>query len=276
MYIYEYINYLKAELLPISGEYSLSEAERILQHVLNCSRSDLYLTKNRLVNDKNSEWIKEIIHRKKRNEPLPYILNKAYFHSLEFYVDRNTLIPRPDTEILIETILDNEKSGRVSFLDMGTGSGAIAAILVDKNPSWFAVASDISISALKVAKKNSGGILLINADELTAFKPVQCFDFIVSNPPYISDEEMNDLDPDVKNFEPYSALYGGIDGLDFYRIIAKKSIDILKPQGRIYCETGFSQAQNVKSIFAESGFIDIKTIQDLGGRDRVIMCRSAR
>jgi release factor glutamine methyltransferase len=273
MKITEALNFIKSELLPVSGESAQSEAELILEHVFNCSRSDLYLSKKNTVTDDIQKKINTIVSRCKLHEPLPYIFNKTYFHSMEFYVDPSVLIPRPDTEILVETILENEKNKDCFFIDIGTGSGAIAAILLKKNRFWKSIGSDISINALRIAKRNCPrDVYFLNADMFAAFKPLHCFDFIVCNPPYITKSEMQDLDLSVKNFEPEIALLGGEDGLDFYRIIAKNAGHFLKPHGRLYCEIGFAQAKQVTEIFKSAGLKDIKILPDLAGRPRVVKC----
>jgi release factor glutamine methyltransferase len=273
MKITEALNFIKSELLPVSGELAQSEAELILEHVFNCSRSDLYLSKKNTVTDDIQKKINAIVSRCKHHEPLPYIFNKAYFHSMEFYVDPSVLIPRPDTEILVETILENEKNKDCFFLDIGTGSGAIAAILLKKNRFWKGIGSDISNKALHIAKKNClQNIYFINSDMLSAFKPLHGFDFIVSNPPYISSAEMNDLDLSVKNFEPEIALYGGKDGLDFYRSLSDNAGHFLKPHGRLYCEIGFAQEKQVTEIFKLTGLENMEILPDLAGRPRVVKC----
>jgi release factor glutamine methyltransferase len=240
---------------------------------MNCSRSDLYLGRNILIFSKLKTEIESIIERRKQFEPLPYILGKVYFHSKEFKVNEKVLIPRPETEILVETILTNEKQDRCFFLDMGIGSGAISAILSQKHEQWRGIGIDLSFSSLHIAKTNCpGNIFLMNADLFTSIKPKELFDFIVCNPPYISAQEMDDLDASVKNFEPFMALSGGNDGLDFYRILAQQAGIYLKPEGNLYCEIGSTQARAVHELLSAFSWTEIQIIQDLAGLARIIHC----
>jgi len=268
------LNTLKSELAQVAGELALSEAEQILQYVFHRSRSDLYLSSKELISNEKQNEIDVIVQRRKLHEPLPYIFNKAFFHSMEFFVDRNVLIPRPDTEILVETILNSEKTTNCFFLDLGIGSGAISAILAKQHPPWRGIGTDISIAALHIATMNCPtNVFPLNADALSAFKPGHYFDFIVSNPPYVSAKEMNELDDSVIKYEPETALYGGRDGLDFYRILSEKAKDILKPEGRLYCEIGYGQGETAKELLATQGWRDIRVLSDLAGRPRVCVCR---
>jgi release factor glutamine methyltransferase len=230
-----------------------------------------------------------------RGEPLPYIFGKAYFYDREFFVDGNVLIPRPDTETLVEAVINSEKNCPARFVDIGTGSGIIAAILTAHRPAWSAVAVDISSKALLIAKKNlpssntaasrgqspvhaeqsqspppQKNITLVCCDMLTALKPKSQFDFIVSNPPYISSTQMKTLDNSVINYEPHAALDGGGDGLDYYRRISSCAKMYLNGGGRVYLEIGYDQGGSVPEILRDGGWSGVTVIKDLGGRDRVV------
>jgi release factor glutamine methyltransferase len=216
--------------------------------------------------------MKAILTKRLSGTPLPYIIGNSYFYSREFLVTPDVLIPRPDTETLIELVLMHESKSESIFADIGLGSGIISCILTETVPLWKAVGVDISYPALKVAQKNCHTpVMLLCADMLSAFKPGKTFDFIVSNPPYISQDEMDTLDPEVRNFEPVTALCGGSDGLDFYRYLALESKKVLKKTGRIYCEIGYNQQISVFDIFSNQGWSKIKTEKDLGGNPRVLM-----
>jgi release factor glutamine methyltransferase len=183
------------------------------------------------------------------------------------------LIPRPDTETLVEQVLHAEDEGALRFADVGTGSGIVAAILTEQRPAWAAVASDISLQALAVAAANrrSGRVALVCCDLLDAVAGGRRFDFIVSNPPYISTGDIGGLDESVRNFEPRRALDGGADGLDFYRRFARELPRFLVPGGRLYCEIGCDQAQAVAGIFApDAGWNGLQLFRDLAGRWRVM------
>jgi release factor glutamine methyltransferase len=273
MNISEALASIKNQLMDIAKESALYEAELILQHVMHCSRSQLYLMRNDLLLNKLRNDLKTILERRKHHEPLPYILGTAYFHSKEFIVNRNVLIPRPDTEVLVETILTSEKKRNCFFLEIGIGSGAISAILLQEHPDWQCIGTDISVSALHVAGRNcAGNIRRVCSDLFSSMKPKPYFDFIVSNPPYISESEMAKLDAGVKDFEPAIALDGGKDGLNFYRAFASQAKSYLKPEARLYCEIGYAQKDSVVKIFSARGWKGIKVSNDLAGRPRAVRC----
>jgi release factor glutamine methyltransferase len=221
--------------------------------------------------------VEGIIAKRLADDPLPYILGSVYFFSKDILLTRDVLIPRTETEVLVETVLKREHSEELSFADIGTGSGAIAAILLKERPQWYGLATDISRKALAVARQNvSGHISFACVDMFGAFKPgSERFDFIVSNPPYVSEAEMAHLDNSVIQFEPHSALYGGIDGMDFYRILAADAGNVLKPGGRMYCEIGCDQGAKVSDIFEFQGWSSVEVRNDLAGRPRVVTaCQS--
>ena len=276
MNIPECLQFVKNKLTPVSGDSALSEAEQIMEEVLKCSRSDLYLSFNALLFKNQQKEIEAIVERRKRHEPLPYIFNRAYFHSRSFYVDKSVLIPRPETEVLVETILASEKKPYCLFLDLGIGSGAISSILAMEKPLWHGIGSDVSTAALRIAKRNCGGnVWMLNADGFSAFKLVSRFDFIVSNPPYISAVEMAGLDPSVKDFEPRIALFGGEDGLDFYRKIISNAHLYLESGGYLILEMGFGQHVKVRKILQNSlNFEIIEVVKDYNNIDRVIVARN--
>lgn len=155
-------------------------------------------------------------------------------------------------------------------MDIGIGSGIISAILTEERPQWKALGIDISFDTLKVAKQNmTTTVQLLCSDLLSALKSSE-FDFLVSNPPYISEDEMNVLDPEVKDFEPHLALYGGTDGLYFYRKLALDARKVLKKNGRLYCEIGYNQQNSVMKIFRDAGWEDLDITKDLSGHPRVL------
>jgi release factor glutamine methyltransferase len=263
---------IQARIEPVAAECALNEAETILEHVLHCSRSDLYVKADRIISEERKNKIEAVINRRLTHEPLPYILGMAYFHSKEFIVSNAVLIPRPDTEILVEKVLELEPEGPRFFIDVGIGSGAIAESLASHRPRWKALGIDISDQTLKIARANCGiKISLLRGDLFSALKETRRFDFIVSNPPYISGKELAELDPSVRDFEPVFALFGGMDGLDFYRALAKKSKCLLKKGGRIYCEIGYAQGTAVQEIFSSQGWKNILQFSDLAGRPRVVV-----
>jgi release factor glutamine methyltransferase len=271
MTLHQALQHIQQRLAPASGECALPEAERILTFLLKCSRSELYLSRQKKLPAAVAENIRTIIKRRSTEEPLARILGSAYFYNREFIVTPDVLIPRPDTEILVEEVLNNEAGKTLRFLDMGTGSGCIAAVLAEQNPAWKAAATDISFPALKIAQKNCPkNVALFCADRLSAFKKQMPFDFIVANPPYIRSSVLPTLDKSVRNFEPLRALDGGKNGLDFYQYLATAAPPLLCDGGRIYCEIGYDQEDTVSDIFSLAGWNSVSVTKDLGNRPRVL------
>jgi release factor glutamine methyltransferase len=267
---------VRDRIAPVSGEFALPEAERTLEFLLTCSRSGLYLSRTKTVDPLIADRVEVIVARRLADEPLAYILGSAYFYNREFAVTPDTLIPRPDTEILVERVLGCERAHACRFADIGTGSGCIASILTGERPGWSAVAIDRSFAALRIARRNCGrSVRLLCGDLLLSVKERAVFDFIVANPPYIRTDELNRLPRSVREFEPRSALDGGKDGLDFYRRIARCAIPLLKAGGGIYCEIGFDQADAVTAIFTAAGYTEISVTRDYAGHPRVVQARAS-
>ena len=220
------------------------------------------------------------IERRATREPLQHILGNQEFMGLEFYVNRHVLIPRQDTETLVETVLEAHKEKQLSVLDMCTGSGCIAISLAKLGGYESVDAADISAEALKVAERNAetiagpGAVKFRHSDLFGAFDPVQDrYDVIVSNPPYIPSEVIEGLEPEVRDFEPRNALDGTEDGLFFYRKLAEECGSFLKENGAVYFEIGHDQGEAVANLLTAHGFKDTKVIKDLAGNDRVVCGR---
>ncbi|BDR56176.1 peptide chain release factor N(5)-glutamine methyltransferase [Xylocopilactobacillus apis] len=201
--------------------------------------------------------------------PYQYVSHQAYFFDLTFYVDQNVLIPRPETEELVEWILKNHNTDHLKVLDLGTGSGAIAITLKHYRPNWQVTASDISSEALKIAKFNAKKIKTeIEFIQSDLFKQIKDkYDVIVSNPPYISSFEVNEMDKSVLNYEPYNALFAPNNGLYFYQQISKQVKDFLNQNGELFMEFGHNQKDKINPLFSD-GSLTFK--KDLGGRDRML------
>ena len=214
------------------------------------------------------------IEKRKMHIPLQYIINKQNFYGLDFYVDESVLIPRYDTENIVDRIVKDCKENKcLSVLDLCTGSGCIAVCL-KKNGFEKVYAADISDKALAVAKHNAklnnADIIFLQSDLYENFPKEIRFDIIVSNPPYISTDKIAELETQVKDFEPKLALDGGKDGLDFYKKILKLSKDFINKSGRLYLEIGYDQAKEVVDLAKKEGYYNIEIIKDLSGRDRGI------
>jgi len=279
MTILQSLQFIQKILQPVSGAFALPEAERILEFLCICSRPELYLSIKKELSPAIIRKIETIVNRRLTDEPLAYILGSAYFYNREFIVTPDVLIPRPDTEILVEEILKDEPRSACRFLDIGTGSGCIAAILTEKNSYWKAVATDFSFPALKIARRNCPkDIPFLCCDRLSAIKnkKEQRFDFIVSNPPYIRSSALPALEKSVRGFEPLHALDGGPDGLDFFRYLAKAAPPLLAECGRIYCEIGYDQAEGVPALFESCGWTCIRIVRDNAGHPRVIRAEKGK
>ena len=266
------------------NKLKMSEEEIILTHILQCRRTDLLVHKPRLSSDQEKQ-LQEYKARRAKGEPLQYILGCWEFYGLEFKVDRRVLVPRPETEVLVDLAV--KKFQGASILDLGTGSGNIAVALAKFLPYTKVTAVDISIDALALAMDNAqrhgveGRVALVNEDMTTYLKEIasrplvarddgEFFDMIISNPPYISSGQMSHLPKDVRQ-EPALALDGGEDGLKFYRDIIKYSPGLLRAGGCLMMEFGDGQAKAVQALFAaQAAFSDIEIHKDLTGRERVI------
>lgn len=213
--------------------------------------------------------------------PLQHLTGSQCFMGLEFKVNEWVLIPRQDTETLVERVLEEHTDKNSAILDVCTGSGCIAISLAKLGGYRSVTALDISKEALKVAEANRETILgeekerlrLIKSDMFEGLEPKAQFDVIVSNPPYIPSKVIEGLEPEVRDHEPRLALDGEEDGLKFYRILAEQSMAHLKPGGRVYMEIGFDQGKDVSELFEKAGFEGLKVIKDMAGLDRVVQAK---
>lgn len=264
----------------------MNEAELLFTEILNCGRQDLYLKKDLTWDKSKSVLASTILKKRFLGEPLQYILGKAEFMGLEFRLTPDVLIPRPETEILVEAALElirglKSVNRQINILDMGTGSGCIAISLAKAIAGGHIYAADISSRALAVAEKNARlhgvDIGFLKSDLFDFFKSlaVSC-DLIVSNPPYIPSAEILKLALEIQA-EPRLSLDGGSDGLDFYRKIIAGSPEYLKDGGFLALEMGFNQKNAIKNIFLKSGIFEIiNVIKDYNNIDRVIIAKKKR
>ena len=253
------------------GITEFADIDWIIVEITGKSRSMLQFIEQ-FSSDEMSK-IMSAVEKRLKHIPLGYIFKKSYFYGREFKVDENVLIPRLDTEILIEKICDDIKSrnSEVSVLDIGTGSGAIA-ITIQKETNANVVAVDVSDGALEIAKYNAEVLeASVNFEKSDLFEKINGkFDFIVSNPPYIESSVIETLDDEVKLNEPILALDGGEDGLDFYRKIVKDAPSHLNKGGKLYFEIGYNQAEALKDLM-KVNFKNIKVYKDYGNNDRVVV-----
>lgn len=254
------------------------DAEILLCHLLKMERIDLVLKKDTLLSDENVNQFLKLIKRRLKNEPVSYITGEKEFMSLSFRVLPGVLIPRPETELLVERIVEEYKNNSApQILDLCTGSGAIAISTAYYLKNALVTAVDKFDVCVKTARENAQNIgvekrvEVIKADVFEKLPLVKTFDCIVSNPPYIEEKVLSTLPSDVKNHEPMYALDGGLDGLDFYRRIIAVSEMLLKPNGLLAFEIGYDQGKSVSSLIKENGtFDEIKVLKDYAGQDRIV------
>jgi release factor glutamine methyltransferase len=274
-------------LLSAQGiESSGLEAELLLRHVLEVRKEDLILHAHEELTQRQEEHYRQLLQRRCRREPLAYITGRREFWSLDFTVNPKVLIPRPETEGVIERMLELTEDGThediLRVLDMGTGSGILAVVAAVEFPKVRVMAVDCSADALAVARDNALRHQVVERIEfllMDMMKPWNLkdngqYDFILSNPPYIPSQEIERLMPDIRDYEPRTALEGGPDGLACYQHLIPNAFDYLKPGGHLIVEVGDGQAESVaQKIQAYSGFEKIKIIQDLNGMGRVVSAR---
>lgn len=269
---------LSAEYLEKKGiESARLNSELLLASVLNCKRFDLYLKFDQPLKIEETNTYREFIARRGKREPLQYITGKVEFYGLNFNVNSAVLIPRPETEILVETIINNYKeSANLKILDVGTGSGNIPISLA-KNMNVQIISVDISENALQTAKENA---LMNNVEDKIEFIKKDIFengifaenefDIIVSNPPYVEVEEYNMLQEEIVAYEPRIAVTDENNGYSFYNRISEVSIKCLKTGGRLFFEMAKGQSENIKSILENNELTNIKIVKDYQQIDRVI------
>lgn len=249
------------------------DARLLLEYVCGTSRSDLLAHGDREVAPEEQRLYEQLTAGRRERIPLQHLTGLQDFMGLEFIVNEHVLIPRQDTEILVEEVLKNLHDG-MRVLDMCTGSGCILISLLHYSNDCTGVGADISIEALQVAEKNkiklleTGGAVFLQSD---LFENVEgLFDVIVSNPPYIPGNEIETLMPEVRDHEPRLALDGAGDGLFFYRRIVAESTGYLSGGGMLFFEIGYDQAEAVSRLMEEAGFLEINIVKDYAGLDRVV------
>lgn len=262
----------------LSGDEARREAELLLEQVLDVNRAWLFMHPEAMLDEDAAQRFAGAIARRMKGEPLAYITGRAGFWTLELQVTPDTLIPRPETELLVELALQYLPIDRpTKVADLGTGSGAIALALASERPLATVMACDISAAALVVAQNNAQRHgLTVQFREGSWFSPLanEVFHLIVSNPPYIAQTDPH-LSQGGLPFEPYSALASGRDGLDDIAHLARHASPHLYPGGWLLVEHGFDQGAAVCALFEKAGFVEVRTERDLEGRNRVTLGRKA-
>ncbi|WP_242847889.1 peptide chain release factor N(5)-glutamine methyltransferase [Inediibacterium massiliense] len=285
------IEILKSAVKKLEGnniQTPLLDAEVILCDLLKKDKIFIFTHRDYVLNDEEEKMFWKCIDQRIKGVPVQYIIKKQEFMGLDFYVEEGVLIPRPDTEILVEEVIDwakNRNTEKIRVVDLGTGSGAISVSLSKYIKKSFVYAVDLSLVALSIAKKNAKEneveIIFLQGDLFEPLKNLkEKLDIVVSNPPYIPKEDIKTLQVEVQKYEPILALDGGEDGLDYYRRIIDQSPLFLRDKGLLALEVGHDQADEVISLMKMKGcYENIKKIKDLSGIERVItatLCESTK
>ena len=262
-----------ATALALARDEARIEVQMLLQRAMNVGRAYLLAHPEQVLDATRQAEYEAMLQRRLQGEPIAYVLGEREFYGLNFKVTPDTLIPRPETELLVEVALQRIPShGQFRVLDLGTGTGAIALSIAHARPDVELVALDASSAALEVARENAqrlgiGNVRFVQSDWFAALAR-QCFDLIVSNPPYIAANDIHLSQGDVR-FEPPSALASGEDGLDDIRCIILQARDFLEPGGWLLLEHGYDQAAQVRNLLERAGYTDILFQADLAGIERV-------
>jgi len=252
------------------------DTEILMAKALDKDREYIILNHDKILNNENLDYFKKLIYERATRKPIAYLLNKKFFWKSEFYVNKNTLIPRPDTEIIIEQILKVTKNKHsLGILDIGVGSGCILLSILKEKKNFYGTGIDISKNSLEISRLNAKKL---QVDERVKFYKSDVdkfdqgkYDLVVSNPPYIKSNNLKYLESDVLKFEPRLALDGGLDGLSVIRKVIKKSSELLKRNGKFILEIGFDQKSKVVKLLNDKGFYINRTIRDLANNDRCIV-----
>ncbi|MDC0961086.1 peptide chain release factor N(5)-glutamine methyltransferase [Candidatus Pelagibacter sp.] len=252
------------------------DSEILMAKALGKKREYIILNNNKIIKEQNLKYFKKLVHERATRKPIAYLLKKKSFWNSEFYVNKNTLIPRPDTEIILEQVLKFTKNKNyLNILDIGVGSGCILLSVLNERKNFYGTGIDISKNSLDTCKINAKKLLLdrrvkffkSDVDKFAIGK----YDLVVSNPPYIKTCDLKYLESDVIKFEPKLALDGGLDGLSVIRKVIKKSSELLKKNGKFILEIGFDQKNIVIKLLNNKGFYINSTVKDLANNDRCII-----
>ena len=276
MKFYELISKGAKKLKLCCIQNSSLDSEILLSHVLNITREEMILNLNKKANRKQITNFNKMIIERLKKKPIAYLINKKNFWKTQFYVNKSVLIPRPDSEILVSSSVKLiSKNDKLKILDIGTGTGCIIISILLERKNCTGIAIDISKSAINIAKTNAkmqqleNRIRFFNSDIDNFF--FGKYDFIISNPPYIKRCKLRYLDEDVKNFEPYIALDGGLNGITSIEKVIKKSKNLLKLKGKFVLEIDHSQVEDIKSLLMKNNFYINQVCKDLNYKYRCII-----
>ena len=270
------INSAYRDLKKSNIKSALIDSEILLSQAINKSREFIILNSNYNVSEKEYRYFKEMVYQRLRGKPIAYITGKKFFWKDEFLINEKVLIPRPDTEIIVEQVLKIFKNKtKINFLDIGIGSGCILLSILKERKDFRATGIDISNHALKVCKINAYKLGIKNRVKL--FKSdidkfnKEKYDLIISNPPYIKNLDLTYLEKDIVKFEPKIALDGGLDGISEIRKLIKKSSELIKNNGKLIIEIGYDQKDEVKRLLRKNSFYINSVQKDLANNDRCII-----
>ena len=255
---------------------ALLDSELLLSKVIRKDRKFILLNPDKKLNQSDQESFKNLIIKRSKRKPLAYLTGIKSFWNNDFKINEKVLIPRPDSEIIIEQVLDIFKNkNNLNFLEVGIGSGCIALSILREKKAFLATGVDLSQDCIKICKYNADKLGVANRIKLLKSDVdnliFRKYDFIISNPPYIKKFDLNKLKKEVKNYEPRLALDGGIDGLSVIRKVIKKSSELIKKQGKIFLEIGYGQKEPVKKMLKENNFYINKITKDLAKNDRCVI-----
>ena len=252
------------------------DSEILLASVIDKDRKYLILNNDQIIKEKNLKHFQKLINKRSFGEPIAYLTNEKFFWNYKFFVTKDTLIPRPDTELIVEQILKLTKSKtKMKILDIGVGSGCVLLTILKERKNFYGVGVDISKKCLNISKINAKNLEV--SSRVNFFKSdvdkfdLGKYDLIVSNPPYIKKFDLKYLEKDVVNFEPKLALDGGLDGLSEIRKVIKKSSELIKKNGKFILEIGFDQKNKVINLLKDKGFYINSISKDLAKNDRCIV-----
>ena len=253
------------------------DARLLVEAACDATRADIVTDPHRPLTEDQAGRLDALLTRRERREPVSHILGRQGFWKIMLRVSDKVLTPRPDSEAIVDFVLRTHPEDQAfSILDLGVGSGALILAILAERPAAHGLGIDVSEEALEIARDNAATLglaarcVLARGDWTTGLED-DGFDVIVSNPPYIATEVIAGLQPEVRDYEPMLALDGGPDGLAPYRILAGEILRVLKPGGRFAVEIGYDQKAAVERLFSEAGALEVVTLPDLGGRDRVVV-----
>ena len=255
---------------------SLLDSEILMSQVLKKDRKFIFLNSKKKLNNIQYQKFKKLISFRLRSKPIAYITGKKFFWKYEFKINNKVLIPRPDTELIIEQVLEIYKhKNRINLLEIGIGSGCIILSILKEKKNFLGKGLDLSKDSVQLCQTNANNLkvnhrLKLYKSDIDNFN-VGKYDLIISNPPYIKKLDLNYLDKDVIKYEPRLALDGGLDGLSEIRKFIKKSSELIKKRGKLFLEISHDQKNEVKKILIENGFYINKTVKDLAENDRCII-----